>query len=443
VGVTDTPPSRQPDARAVATSLLRAALRRGQPLDGALASDPDFAALDPRDRAFARLITATTLRRLGQIDRLIAGCLDSALPDAASPVEDILRIGVAQLAFLGTPGHAAVDRTVALVRGRRIVRYQALVNAVLRRISREAAGLIAEHDAARLNTPDWLWRTWSEAHGEESCRRIAACHLGEAPLDITVKGDAAVWAERLEAKQLPTGTLRRAAGGRIEDLAGYADGEWWIQDAAAALPARVLMTAYPDGVAGRCVADLCAAPGGKTAQLAAGGARVSAVDSSAVRMARLGENFDRLGLEASLVVGDAATWRPDDRFDAVLLDAPCSGTGTIRRHPDIARLKSPEEVERLTGLQRRLLDSASGLVAPGGVLVYAVCSLQPEEGEAQIAAFLERGAPFVRQSITPAEIGGLVDSVTESGDIMTLPYHLPAHGGLDGFYIARLRCLEN
>ncbi len=440
--MTDAPSSRQPDARAVAASLLSAVLRRSRPLDDVLASDPNLAALSPRDRAFARLITATALRRLGQIDVLIAGCLDNALPDEASPVEDILRIGVAQLGFLGTPAHAAVDRTVALVRGRRIARYRALVNAVLRRLSREAAGLIADHDAARLNTPDWLWRTWSEAHGEDTCRRIATCHLGEAPLDITVKGDAAAWAERLDAERLPGGTLRRAAGGRIEDLAGYADGAWWIQDAAAALPARVLMAAFADGIAGRRVADLCAAPGGKTAQLAAAGARVTAVDSSAARIARLADNLARLGLEASLVVGDAANRHPDGPFDAVLLDAPCSGTGTIRRHPDIARLKSPEDVARLVELQRRLLDSASALVAPGGVLVYAVCSLQRAEGEAQIAAFLERGAAFVRRPITPDEVGGLDESVTRSGDLMTLPCHLPERGGLDGFYVARLDRLE-
>lgn len=441
--MTDTPPSSQADARAVATSLLRATLRRGQPLDGALASDPNFAKLAPRDRAFARLIAATALRRLGQIDALITGCLESGLPDQVSLVEDILRIGVAQLAFLGTPAHAAVDRTVAQVHGRRIARYRALVNAVLRRISRESADLIAGHDAARMNTPDWLWHAWSEAHGEETCRRIAACHLGEAPLDITVKGDPAAWAERLKAEHLSTGTLRRAAGGRIEDLAGYADGEWWIQDAAAALPARVLMAAFPGGVAGRRVADLCAAPGGKTAQLASAGARVSAVDSSAARIGRLGGNLERLGLDASLIVDDAVTWRPDDRFDAVLLDAPCSGTGTIRRHPDIARLKTAEDVDRLANLQRRLLDAAGALVVPGGVLVYSVCSLQPVEGEAQIAAFLESGVPFVRQPISPTEIGGLEDPISRSGDIMTLPCHLAERGGLDGFYVARLRRLES
>ena len=441
--MTDTPPSSQADARAVATSLLRATLRRGQPLDGALASDPNFAKLAPRDRAFARLIAATALRRLGQIDALIAGCLESGLPDQVSLVEDILRIGVAQLAFLGTPAHAAVDRTVAQVHGRRIARYRALVNAVLRRISRESADLIAGHDAARMNTPDWLWHAWSEAHGEETCRHIAACHLGEAPLDITVKGDPAAWAEKLEAEHLSTGTLRRAAGGRIEDLAGYADGEWWIQDAAAALPARVLMAAFSGGVAGRRVADLCAAPGGKTAQLASAGARVSAVDSSAARIGRLGGNLERLGLDASLIVDDAVTWRPDDRFDAVLLDAPCSGTGTIRRHPDIARLKTAEDVDRLANLQRRLLDAAGALVVPGGVLVYSVCSLQPVEGEAQIAAFLESGVPFVRQPISPTEIGGLENPISRSGDIMTLPSHLAERGGLDGFYVARLRRLES
>ena len=437
--MTDTSTSRQPDTRAVATSLLRTVLRRGQSLDSALTNDLGFSALQPRDKAFARLITATTFRRLGQIDSLIAGCLDNALPDKASLVQDILRIGVAQLAFIGTPAHAAVDRTVALVRGRRIAHYRALVNAVLRRISREAAGLISEHDAARLNTPDWLWQAWTRAHGEETCRHIATCHLNEAPLAITVKGNAAEWAEKLNAEQLPTGTLRRMAGGRIEDLAGYADGVWWIQDAASALPARVLMAAFPEGIAGRCVADLCAAPGGKTAQLAASGARVSAVDISAARIARLENNLNRLGLDASLVVGDAATWRPDGLFDAVLLDAPCSGTGTIRRRPDIARLKSLADIQRLANLQRQLLDAASGLVAPGGVLVYAVCSLQPEEGEAQIQALQERGSPFVRQPITPAEIGGLDDAVTPFGDIMTLPCHLSKRGGLDGFYVARLR----
>ncbi len=429
-------------------ALLRAVLRRGQPLDDALANNPGFAALSPRDRAFARLITATTLRRLGQIDVLIAQCLDSALTGKASRVEDILRIGVAQLAFLGTPAHAAVDRTVALVQGRRIARYRALVNAVLRRLAREAPDLVAEHDAARLNTPDWLWRAWSETHGEDTCRRIATCHLGEAPLDITLKGDtargeAAAWAERLDAERLPSGTLRRAAGGRIEDLAGYDEGQWWIQDAAAALPASVLMAAFPDGIAGRRVADLCAAPGGKTAQLAAAGARVSAVDSSAARIGRLGGNLARLGLEAALVVADATTWRAEHPFDAVLLDAPCTGTGTIRRHPDIARLKSPDDVARLAGLQRRLLDQASALVAPGGVLVYAVCSLQPEEGAAQIAAFLERGAPFARRPITAAEAGGLDDAITRSGDLMTLPCHLAERGGLDGFYVARLTRREN
>jgi 16S rRNA (cytosine967-C5)-methyltransferase len=439
VGVTDTPTSPRTDARTVAVALLRATLRRGQPLDEALADHAGFAALEPRDRAFARLLAATALRRLGQIDSLIAGCLDRGLPEGATPVEDVLRIGAAQLAFFGTPAHAAVDRTVALVTGRRIGRYRALVNAVMRRLAREAADLVAEHDAARLNTPDWLWRAWSETHGEDTCRRIAECHLGEAPLDITVKGDPAECAAKLEAELLPGGTLRRKAGGRIEDLPGYEAGEWWIQDAAAALPARVLIAAFPDGVAGRDIADLCAAPGGKTAQLAAAGARVSAVESSPTRIGRLRENLARLGLDASLVVADAATWRPEERFDAVLLDAPCSGTGTIRRHPDIARLKSPEEVGRLAERQDGLLAAAGELVAPGGVLVYAVCSLQREEGSALIDKFLGGGAPFDRQPITADEIGGWDEVVTEAGDIMTLPCHLSEIGGLDGFYVARLR----
>jgi 16S rRNA (cytosine967-C5)-methyltransferase len=440
--VNDAPTSHPVDSRAVAVSLLRAVLRRNQPLDGALASDPDFAALEPRDRAFARLIAATTLRRLGQVDALIAGCLDTPLPAQASFANDVLRIGVTQLVFLGTPAHAAVDRTVALVQGRRIVRYRALVNAVLRRISREGEDIAALQDAARMNTPDWLWNAWSAAYGEETCRRIAAAHMTEAPLDITAKDDVAAWAGKLEAVRLPSGTLRRPAGGRIEDLPGFASGDWWVQDAAAALPARLLMAAFVDGVAGQEIADLCAAPGGKTAQLAAANARITAVDTSQNRIGRMRENLSRLGLDAELVTADAADWRPNRRFDAVLLDAPCSGTGTIRRHPDIQRLKSSEDVTRLAGLQHRLLRAAGALVEPGGILVYAVCSLQPEEGEAQISAFIAEDAPFVREPITPAEIGGLVEPITETGDIMTLPCHMADRGGLDGFYVARLRNRE-
>ncbi|MEO3434550.1 transcription antitermination factor NusB [Inquilinus sp. CAU 1745] len=422
-------------ARIAARDLLRAVLGRKRALDEVLDRTLDAASLAPRDRAFVRLLTATTLRRLGQIDALIDQMLEMPLPPTGTAARDALRLGAAQLLFLGTPPHAAVDTSVALVDRGRDARFKGLVNAVLRRLDREGAALVTAQDAARLNTPDWLWNAWTAAYGEDTARAVADAHLTEAPLDITPKGDPAGWAERLDATLLPSGSLRRAAGGAVPDLPGFGEGAWWVQDAAAALPARLM-----GDVAGLRVADLCAAPGGKTAQLCAAGARVTAVDRSEGRLARVRANLDRLGLEAELVAADAAIFRPAEPFDAVLLDAPCSATGTIRRHPDIPRLKSPEDVEKLAAAQARLLDHAVTLVRPGGILVWCTCSLQPEEGERQIASLLERAGNAVRRDpVRAEEIGGLAEAVTAEGEIRTLPSMLPGEGGLDGFHIARLR----
>jgi 16S rRNA (cytosine967-C5)-methyltransferase len=429
-----------PDARTIALDLFGIVMHRRVALDEALAAHDGMAALDPRDRAFARLVVATTLRRLGQIDALLAARLEHPLPPRASKVHDALRLAVAQLVFLGTPPHAAVDRAVASLGGR-LAPFRGLANAVLRRIAREGAAEAARQDAPRLNTPEWLWESWRAAYGDETCRRIAMAHLDEAPLDISVKSDPERWAERLDARVLPTGTLRRAAGGAIAALPGYDAGEWWVQDAAAALPAKLLLAAL-DGGAGAHVTDLCAAPGGKAAQLCAAGARVTALDVSEARLAQLRDNLARLGLAAECRAGDARRFVPETPCDGVLLDAPCSGTGTIRRHPDIARLKSPDEVARLLPLQSALLDAAIRVLRPGGVLVYAVCSLQPEEGPAQIAAALERTLGLERLPLRAAELGDNPDAlaplVTPDGDLQTLPCHLADLGGLDGFYAARL-----
>lgn len=422
-------------ARLAARDLLRAVLGRKRALDEVLDRTLDAASLAPRDRAFARLLTATALRRLGQIDALIDPMLAMPLPPTGTAARDALRLGTAQLLFLGTPPHAAVDTSVALVDNGRDARFKGLVNAVLRRLDREGAALSLSQDAARLNTPDWLWNAWTAAYGEDTARAIAEAHLTEAPLDLTPKDDPAGWAERLDAILLPTGSLRRAAGGTVTELPGFGEGAWWVQDAAAALPARLL-----GDIAGRRVADLCAAPGGKTAQLCAAGARVTAIDRSDARLTRVRANLDRLGLEAELVAADAASFRPVEPFDAVLLDAPCSATGTIRRHPDIPRLKRPEDVEKLAAAQAKLLDHAITLVRPGGTLVWCTCSLQPEEGEYQIAALLERAGDAVRRDpIRADEVGGLAGAVTAEGEIRTLPSMLPGEGGLDGFHIARLR----
>lgn len=414
--------------------MLGDVLAHGRPLDESLSGRLAADGLEPRDRAFARLLAATTLRRLGQIDALVAAYVARPLPASAHVAHNILRLGAAQLAFLETPAHAAVNETVALAAARGAGRYRALVNAVLRRLAADGKARAAGQDAARLNTPDWLWRAWSAAYGEETARRIAAAHLAEPPLDLSLRDAVGDWPARLEAEVLPTGTLRRRAGGLVAELPGYAEGAWWVQDAAAALPAKLL-----GDVRGRRVVDLCAAPGGKTAQLAAAGARVTAVEQAPARLARLGENLARLQLTAERVEADAAAWRPPEPVDAVLLDAPCSATGTIRRHPDLPWLKSPASPAARTELQDRLLANAAAMVRRGGLLVYAVCSLQPEEGPERLARFLARHPGFAVVPAAAAEIGGCAEFLRADGAVQTLPCHWPERGGLDGFYIARLR----
>lgn len=450
--MTQNKPSKQADrpdkagiaARTVALDVLRSVLRGRVALDDALAANEELAALTPRDRAFARMMVATAMRRLGQIDALIAECLERPVAAKANMTRDILRLSVCQLVFMRTPAHAAVDGAVRLAVWRGQAHMKGLVNAVLRRIAREGEAMAAAQDAARLNTPDWMWNSWTAAHGEAACRAIAEAHLEEPPLDFTAKEQPDHWAAQLDATPLPTGTLRRPHGGPITELPGYAAGGWWVQDAAAALPARLLIGALgglseQGALSEKTVIDLCAAPGGKTAQLAAAGLRVISVERAERRLERLRENLGRLGLAAEAVKADAAEWRPAEPADAVLLDAPCTATGTIRRHPDISRTKDETEVARLAGLQARLLDAAADMVRPGGVLVYGVCSLQPEEGVERVRAFLSGHDDFERLPVRAEEIGGLAEAITADGDLMTLPSHLGELGGMDGFYAARLK----
>ncbi|MFI5002084.1 MAG: RsmB/NOP family class I SAM-dependent RNA methyltransferase [Reyranellales bacterium] len=421
-------------SRHAALDVLSACLDKGQPLDDALARHSGFAGLDPRDRAFVRLLLATTLRRLGEIEEVLGLMIERPLEGQNAAARQVLRLGAAQLLFLGTPPHAAVDTSVRLIEAKGLPHLKGLANAVLRRISREGVALLGDRDPARLNTPQWLWESWTGTYGEETTRAIAAAHLIEAPLDLTPRANAEFWAGQLEAEVLPTGTLRRTAGGHITELAGFAEGAWWVQDAAATLPARLL-----GDIAGKRVADLCAAPGGKTMQLCAAGAAVTAVDISGRRMERLSENLARAGLSAELVTADASKWTTAKMFDAILLDAPCTGTGTLRRHPDIAWLKDEEDVGRLTLTQDRLLLRAVDLLKPGGTLVYAVCSLQDDEGAARIESLLARDKRLRRMPVQPSELPGLAEAITPAGDVRTLPSMWPERGGLDGFYIARLK----
>ncbi len=425
-------------ARAIAASLLDGVLRRHRPLDEQLDDrSSDLTALGARDRALVRSLVGSVLRRLGTLRYLLGRFLERGLPADAPQVETALLIGAAQILWLEIPDHAAVDLSVRLVQAdRRASRYASLVNAVLRRIARSGAELLTGIDTATLDTPDWLMARWTNTYGGEVARAIALANRQEPALDLTVKNEPDLWANALGGRVLPSGSVRAVVHGPVPSLPGYGDGAWWVQDAAAALPARLL-----GDIAGRSVADLCAAPGGKTAQLAAAGAHVIAVDRAPKRLERLRQNLDRLHLSAETVAADVAEWRAGP-FDAVLLDAPCSATGTIRRHPDIPWLKRETDIAALAVLQRRLLASAVELTKPGGVLVYCVCSLEPDEGIDAVRELLDREPRVTRRPISAGEVHGLGELITPDGDLRTLPCQLPdpdsRMAGLDGFYAARL-----
>ncbi len=408
-------------------------LRRQQPLDEALTAAAVGLGLELRDRAFLRQLTTTTLRALGVIDRALASRLKRP-NDLPPSCLDALRLGAAQLLFLDTPAHAAVDGAVNSLPSKLGSAQRGLVNAVLRRIAADGPKALEKVDRDRATLPGWLWTRLIAAYGEEVARAAASAMRTEPPLDVTLRdAEPGDWPARLEATLLPTGTLRRVSEGRVEALSGFDEGAWWIQDAAAALPAKLL-----GPVKGLRVADLCAAPGGKTAQLLSFGAEVTAVDRSPARLERLKRNMERLGYKPRIVAADAARWRPETPFDAILLDAPCTATGTLRRHPDVAWTKTPKDLTALTGLQDRLLTAAVEMLRPGGTLVYCTCSLLPEEGEARIDALLASGAPVER---APLDAGDCAESsfITARGELRTLPGAWAEQGGLDGFFAARLR----
>lgn len=428
-------------ARLVAASLLGEILTAGHSLEDALASDVmqgRLHALEERDRVLARSIVVVALRHLGTIRRALAQLVDKGMPKRSGGLEWTLVVAAAQIMFMDVPDHAAVNLCVQAVRhDPKSQPFAALANAVARNLTRRTD--TADQPAADpfIDTPAWLATRWRQNFGAAQAAAIALAHGREAALDVTPRADAALWAERLGGQLLPTGSIRVPAGTTVPDLPGYAEGAWWVQDAAAALPARLL------GVtSGQRVGDLCAAPGGKTAQLVAAGGEVVAVDRSAERLKRLKGNLDRLGMEADTQVADVVGLNAAP-FDAILLDAPCSATGTIRRHPDVAWTKRASDIAALALIQTRMIDRAFSLLRPGGGLVYCVCSLEPEEGEQQIAALLRRNPDVARVPVEAAEIGGLAEAITAPGDVRTLPSMSfgpdSALAGLDGFYAARLR----
>ena len=428
-------------ARQAAAKLLAAVIDRQTSLDGLLDQEngnPAFRNLDPADQALVRAMLQATLRHLPIIEAVLARLVDRPLPQGARALHHVLHIAVAQILYLDVPDHAAVDLAVEQASGDpRNRRFAALVNAVLRRLIREKDVLLQEVEENTTNAPPWFADRLQAAYGD-SAAPILAAHAVPPAIDLTAKSNPQDWAERLGGILLPTGTIRLpAVPGPIPGLPGFAAGEWWVQDAAAAIPARLF-----GDVCGKRVADLCAAPGGKTAQLAHAGARVTAVDLSRNRLRRLDENLQRLGLEADRIEANCLDWHPETPFDAVLLDAPCSSTGTVRRHPDIPWTKGPEDIDKLAALQERLLRHAVTLVRPGGTIVFSNCSLFPAEGEDMVQRVLDTEPALQRHAVDPADWPGLEAAITARGEVRTTPAMLPHAdarlAGMDGFFASVL-----
>ena len=419
-----TPPT--PSARTAAVRLLDQVLGEGRLMSEALAGGA-LDALPPGDRARAQRLALAALRGLERADRLVARHTRKVPP---LPVRNVLRLAVTELAQ-GGDAHGVVSEAVAIVRASaRHNRLAGMVNAVLRKLAGEAPQVWGDLRVPRL--PDWLRTPLVEAWGKGAVAAMERAHLAGAPLDLTVKEDAEGWAARMGGTVLPTGSMRLHDAGQVTGLPGYATGAWWVQDASAALAAQVLAP-QP----GEAVLDMCAAPGGKTLQLAASGAQVTALDISTRRMERVVENLARTGLSAACVVGDVLTH--EGRYDAVLLDAPCSATGTIRRHPDLPHARDGAGIGELIAQQAVMLDHALTLLRPSGRVVFCTCSLLPDEGECQVETALARHAGL-RVDRAALDVPGIAQGwITEEGGLRLRPDYWPEQGGMDGFYIACLR----
>lgn len=428
--------------RAAAAKILAAVVDRKLPLDGALDNEhgnPAYKALNESDRALVRAILNATLRHLPRIDAAISHLLESPLPEGARALHHVLAIGAAQILYLDVPDHAAVDLAVEQARhDPRNRRFAKLVNAILRRLGREKEEILA-HVSAIPVMPEWFLQRLERAYGREKAHSISESQLEPAAIDLTVKADAEGWAKRLNGFALPTGGVRLAAfEGGIPSVEGFSDGAWWVQDAAASIPAQLF-----GDLAGKRVADLCAAPGGKTAQLVLAGGDVTAVEQSENRIKRLRSNLERLGLRAKTISSDLTKYQPEELFDAILLDAPCSSTGTTRRHPDVLWTKGPEDIAKLAALQERLLRHAVSFLKPGGTIVFSNCSLDPIEGEDVAARVLADTPSMERVVIDARRWPGLEAAISPLGEFRTTPDMLEAPsgfaGGLDGFYAVVMR----
>jgi 16S rRNA (cytosine967-C5)-methyltransferase len=433
-------------ARQAAAALLVAVLDHRQGLDRlteAESAPKAWTLLDPRDRGLALAIVKTALRHHRSVGSCLDALMERPLPPDARMARAILHVAAVQILHLRVPPSAAVNLAVEAMRADpQARRFAGLANAVLRRLARHGG---TDTGSMPLEAPDWLIAALSADYGEDTARAMLDAQRHEAPLDLSVRSDPGHWAATLGGMVLPTGTVRIAHGSTpIPELPGFDEGAWWVQDAAAALPVRLL-----GPVKGLRVADICAAPGGKTAQLALAGAHVTAIDISQQRLARLSRNLARLGLEADILAADARTHSPAEPYDAVLLDAPCSSTGTLRRHPDVAWTKTPDDIANLVRVQRQLLDAAFAIVRPGGQVVFANCSLLQAEGERLIANWLADNRHASIDRVEPGRDGPVAAFATADGAVRTTPLSLkvtspdtgeadPAMSGMDGFFAARI-----
>lgn len=426
-------------ARRCAALAVMDVTANGRALELALAETEDYSSLESRDRAFARAIAATVFRRSGQIKAVLKPLVRK--PPTA-PVQAILQTAVAQIVFMDVSPHAAVSETVDVLKSRKTtLGFANFANAVLRRVVEQG-----KHTAAatppKANIPGWIRGEWERTYGKVPMTKIAVQLIKDPVLDVSVAHDHAGMGRKDMAEATggtPIGrqTLRLNSIGDVTALPGFNEGSWWAQDLAAAQPAQILMDLFDD-VKGVRALDMCAAPGGKTLQMASAGMDVTAVDKSGSRLKRLTENLERTKLSATVIQEDALNFKAEP-FPAVLLDAPCSATGTFRRHPDVLHNRSPKSVADLVRLQDKLLPQAASLTAPGGVLVYAVCSLQPDEGLPRIQKFLENTPDFRLIPLTALKGLDLPAERFEGGVVRTLPCDLPKSGGMDGFFIAALR----
>ncbi len=433
--------NRTLSARETAVRTFMAVTLKKRPFDVALDDMASKANLDARDRAFVLNLLMLSLRRYGSLRALLGSLLSSSLPKNATWTEAALITGLTQILLMRTADHAAVNETVTLIKNLpgKEKGFSGLVNAILRRAVREQDKLLTKlNSTPEKDLPKWLFNSWSKAYGKKTAIGIAEALRDTPPLDISLKPeeDKQAWAEKLEADILPTGSLRRTISD-VTALKGYDAGVWWVQDMAAAIPVKLL-----GDISGKHVLDLCAAPGGKTMQVAAAGARVTSVDRSKNRLKRLDANLSRTSLKAEVHAADASTFTPDTPVDHILLDAPCSATGTLRRNPDVIWTKAPEDVAKLAALQSRILDHAFEMLPVGSTMVYCVCSIEDSEGKGQIAQFLERTKQAERTAITKDELGGLDELITPDGDLLCLPSIMADKGGMDGFYAARIRKLK-